>query len=43
MPRIRANAEESSSLAAIRDGVLPKLLGGELRVKEAEKVLETVL
>ena len=31
---------ESESLAAIRDALLPKLLSGELRVKEAEKMLQ---
>ena len=29
---VRANDEESRTLAAIRDALLPKLLSGELRV-----------
>ena len=33
--RIAANNEESRTLAALRDALLPKLLSGELRVKEA--------
>jgi type I restriction enzyme S subunit len=32
--RIRANTEESRTLAALRDALLPKLLSGELRAKE---------
>lgn len=32
--------EESRSLAATRDALLPQLMSGKLRVKEAEKVLE---
>jgi type I restriction enzyme S subunit len=32
--------EESSTLVAIRDTLLPKLLSGEIRVKDIEKVLE---
>jgi type I restriction enzyme, S subunit len=32
--RIHANAEESRTLAALRDALLPKLLSGEVRVKE---------
>ena len=30
------------TLAAIRDALLPKLLSGEVRVKDAEKFLEVV-
>ena len=29
-------------LAAIRDGLLPKLLSGEIRVGQAEKIVEEV-
>ncbi len=34
--RILGNATESRTLAAIRDALLPKLLSGELRVKDVE-------
>jgi type I restriction enzyme S subunit len=30
---------ESRSLAALRDALLPKLISGELRVRDAEKVV----
>jgi type I restriction enzyme, S subunit len=33
------NIAESHTLAALRDTLLPKLLSGELRVKDAEKVV----
>ena len=33
------NIRESRTLAALRDTLLPKLLSGELRVKDAEKKL----
>lgn len=42
MALISSNSEQSRSLASIRDTLLPKLLSGEIRVKEAEKLLETV-
>jgi len=32
--------EESDSLASLRDTLLPKLMSGEIRVREAEKVVE---
>ena len=32
--------EESGTLAALRDVLLPKLISGELRVKDAEKIIE---
>jgi len=35
--RLRANADECATLAALRDTLLPKLISGELRVKDAEK------
>ena len=38
-----ANLEESKTLAALRDTLLPKLISGELRVPEAEKLLEDVV
>lgn len=41
--RLVANVEQSTILAAIRDTFLPKLLSGEIRVKDAEKFVETKL
>ena len=40
--RIDANHEESGTLAELRDTLLPKLLSGEIRVGEAEKLAEEV-
>lgn len=40
---IRGGIEESRKLAALRDYLLPKLLSGAVRVKEAERVLKTTL
>lgn len=37
-----ANLHESKTLATIRDTLLPKLLSGEIRIKEAEKIVEEV-
>lgn len=37
--RIAANIHESRTLAALRDALLPKLLSGEIRVKQAEKIV----
>jgi type I restriction enzyme S subunit len=37
--RIVSNLRESSTLAAIRDALLPKLLSGEIRVKDAEQIV----
>ena len=37
--KIRANDEESRTLAAIRDTLLPKLISGEIRIKDAEKIV----
>jgi type I restriction enzyme, S subunit len=34
--------EESLSLAQLRDSLLPKLMSGEIRVRDAEKVVEDV-
>lgn len=39
--RIRANIDESQILAATRDLLLPKLMSGEIRVKDAERLAET--
>lgn len=38
-----AAAEENRTLAALRDTLLPQLMSGKLRVRDAEKVAETVL
>ena len=40
---IHHNESESRTLAALRDTLLPKLLSGELRVKQAEKLVEAKL
>jgi type I restriction enzyme S subunit len=37
---ILANVEQSRTLAALRDTLLPKLISGELRVKDAERFLK---
>jgi type I restriction enzyme S subunit len=34
--------EESITLAALRDALLPKLMSGEIRVRDAEKAVEEV-
>jgi type I restriction enzyme S subunit len=34
------NSHESRTLAALRDALLPKLISGEFRVKDAEKFLK---
>lgn len=39
----RAALLENASLAATRDALLPQLMSGKLRVKDAEKVLEDSL
>lgn len=41
--RIRAAADESRTLAALRDTLLPKLLSGEVRVPEAEQAVEEAI
>lgn len=38
---LRSLADENRTLAATRDALLPQLMSGELRVKDAEKALET--
>ncbi|NER30505.1 MAG: hypothetical protein F6J89_23515 [Symploca sp. SIO1C4] len=42
LTKIHVNDEQNETLATIRDTLLPKLLSGEIRVKEAEKLVETV-
>ena len=39
----RQNQRESKTLAELRDLLLPKLLSGEIRVRQAEKAVEEVL
>ena len=40
--KIRANSEQSRNLANLRDTLLPKLMSGEIRMIEAEKMVEGV-
>ncbi len=42
MRRISANANQSAILSKIRDALLPKLISGEIRISDAEKMLEEV-
>ena len=42
LDQVKSNREESRTLAALRDALLPKLLSGEIRVKDMEKQLEAV-
>ena len=41
--RMRQNTDESKTLAASRDALLPKLLSGELRVRDADRAVGKVL
>lgn len=41
--RILSGSNETRSLAALRDALLPKLLSGELRIPDAEKMAEATL
>jgi len=38
--KIIENSLESRTLAELRDRLLPKLMSGEIRVKDAEKMVE---
>lgn len=38
--QIRSNIIQSNTLATMRDALLPKLLSGEIRVKDAERFVE---
>jgi type I restriction enzyme S subunit len=38
--RIGYNHRENQSLSAIRDLLLPKLMSGEIRLREAEEIVE---
>jgi type I restriction enzyme S subunit len=40
--RVKSNSEEASTLAALRDTLLPKLISGEIRVKGAERLVSEV-
>ncbi len=40
LERIHHNIAGSRTLAALCDALLPKLLSGEIRVRDAEKVVE---
>jgi type I restriction enzyme S subunit len=40
--RIVASVHESRTLAALRDALLPKLISGELRVKDAERFVADI-
>jgi type I restriction enzyme S subunit len=37
---VESNVEASTILAATRDSLLPKLLSGELRIKDTERFVE---
>lgn len=39
MGRVRAGVDQSATLAKLRDALLPKLVSGELRVPDAERVV----
>ena len=41
--RVLANCKEAKTLAATRDLLLPRLMSGELRVKEAEHIIEAAV
>lgn len=43
MRRMKQNDDESCTLAALRDALLSKLISGELRVKNAERIVEGAL
>ena len=38
--RVEANEFESRTLTAIRDALLPKLISGEIRITDAERIAE---
>ena len=41
--KVDINEKENKTLANIRDTLLPKLMSGEIRVKEAESIIEEVV
>jgi type I restriction enzyme, S subunit len=42
LEKIKLHVDESRALASIRDALLPRLISGEIRVPDAEKMLEEV-
>ncbi len=42
LDRIESNKEQNGTLAKVRDALLPKLISGELRVPDAERIVEDV-
>ena len=40
--QVRLNSDQTRALAQLRDFLLPKLMSGEIRLKEAEKAVEAV-
>jgi type I restriction enzyme S subunit len=40
---IENNVRSSNTLADIRDALLPRLMSGEIRVRDAEKVVEAAV
>jgi type I restriction enzyme S subunit len=40
--RLTTSLKESTTLAELRDALLPKLMSGEIRVRDAEKAVEDV-
>jgi type I restriction enzyme S subunit len=42
LTRLRANSDENKTLAQLRDLLLPKLMSGEIRLREAEMTVEAV-
>ena len=40
--KLRINAEQTQSLTVLRDSLLPKLISGDLRLREAERMAGTV-
>ncbi len=43
LERTLVSRQESLTLMALRDALLPKLISGELRVREAEKRVEALV
>ncbi len=41
--KLRANSDQNNTLAATRDLLLPKLMSGAIRIRDAEKAVEAVL
>lgn len=41
--QIDANMEQSRTLTTLRDFLLPKLMSGEIRVKDAEEMMEKAI